>query len=178
MEPLTSTSLSTPRSSRIDEVINSIHRGNIEEIFNIADKLHANDYVRGEVYVGTSSLKDISDEISFKQFVEQYIDTTEAKVTKNENGNWLKVIDNDGDGVVDYVLRTDFVMTTITDYEKRTDVYDVEWMGGLPNGNGEGKIPASAIIKASEDTDLSVGSVILYTLIDGITTFPTPLWKL
>ena len=84
-----------------------------------------------------------------------------------EDSQVLRVIDNNGDGEVDYVLRTDFVMTTITDYEKRTDVYDVEWNGGLPNGNGEGKIPASAIIKASEDTDLSVGSVILYTLIDG-----------
>ena len=149
----------------------------MEGIFTYASgDTDATDFdVKGSVYAGTNNSsdanvnrnKDLAAVMTWDDFYDEYILGSKTEVTASDNGEWLRVIDNDGDGVVDYVLRTDFVMTTITDYEKRTDVYDVEWMGGLPNGNGEGKIPASAIIKASEDTDLSVGSVILYTLIDG-----------
>ena len=148
---------------RVGNKITAMDLAILQEIFEYDSK-----GIDGKVYAGTDVTTDRSDEMTWKTFRKEFLNIDEKdSITSSDNGEWLRVIDNNGDGEVDYVLRTDFVMTTITDYEKRTDVYDVEWNGGLPNGNGEGKIPASAIIKASEDTDLSVGSVILYTLIDG-----------
>lgn len=123
----------------------------MEGIFTYASgDTDATDFdVKGSVYAGTNNSsdanvnrnKDLAAVMTWDDFYDEYILGSKTEVTASDNGEWLRVIDNDGDGVVDYVLRTDFVMTTITDYEKRTDVYDVEWMGGLPNGNGEGKIP-------------------------------------
>ena len=52
----------------------------MQEIFYSADRLQANPdadkvagYVDGEVYVGTSSLEDKSDKMSWKEFVKTYI---------------------------------------------------------------------------------------------------------
>ena len=152
---------------RIDEVINSIHRGNIEEIFNIADKLHANDYVRGEVYVGTSSLKDISDEISFKQFVEQYIDNTEAKITDNENGNWLKVIDNDNDGQAEYVLKIVYTMAQVVrakDGKYGLDTEDVVLCNSKKGADDAVNFIDDDDVR-SEDT-LALDDIVYYAVID------------
>ncbi len=151
---------------RIDEVINSIHRGNIEEIFNIADKLN-NGYVRGEVYVGTSSMKDISDEISFKQFVEQYIDNTEAKITDNENGNWLKVIDNDNDGQAEYVLKIVYTMAQVVrakDGKYGLDTEDVVLCNSKKGADDAVNFIDDDDVR-SEDT-LALDDIVYYAVID------------
>lgn len=68
------------------------------EIFNIADKLTNDYFVKGEVYVGITGMKDISDSLSLKQFTELYINNDSTTFGSSGNGNWLKVIDNDNDG--------------------------------------------------------------------------------
>ncbi|WP_298493705.1 S-layer homology domain-containing protein, partial [uncultured Lactobacillus sp.] len=114
----------------------------------------------GEVYVGTKSTlgkDDISDEISYREFVSKYLNADSVKFDDSDNGESLRVIDNNNDGVAEYVLRVDFVMTTITDYNSRTETWTVEY------DNTE--------IKNSEiatEEELAVGDVILYTYIDGV----------
>jgi len=169
----TSYTLIIPRGNQITAADVDIMRGIFTYADNDEEDTNPSLGIGGYVYAGTNSAAstnrnlDLSDTMSWSNFYNDYILGSKTDFADSDNGEWLRVIDNNGDGIVDYVLRTDFVMTTVTDYEKRTDVYDVEWTGGLPNGNGKGTIAASDIVKASEDTDLSVGSVILYTLIDG-----------
>ena len=65
------------------------------------------DYIRGEVYVGTQSNDDISDTLSYEEFVDEY---AALDCNGNENGNWLKVVDNDGDGEADVVMKTIYTL--------------------------------------------------------------------
>ena len=167
------------------ETISSTDSRYMKEIFVWSDSkggdTTSDDLFFGEVYVGTKSKleeDDISDDISHDEFIEKYINVNENRtISSSDNGEWLRVIDNNGDGVAEYVLRTDFVMTTVTDYEKRTDTYVVEWEGDLPNGNGKGTIKADAIrpVDGGEAADMSIGSVILYTLIDGYYYISNPV---
>jgi len=167
------------------ETISSTDSRYMKEIFVWSDSkggdTTSDDLFFGEVYVGTKSKleeDDISDDISHDEFIEKYINVNENRtISSSDNGEWLRVIDNNGDGVAEYVLRTDFVMTTVTDYEKRTDTYVVEWEGDLPNGNGKGTIKADAIrpVNGGEAADMSIGSVILYTLIDGYYYISNPV---
>ena len=71
------------------------------------------------MYVGTTSIKktdDISDDISYREFVDTYLTLTDNKkvVEKNGRGNRLKLIDNNNDGVVEYVLQTKYTVTTVS----------------------------------------------------------------
>ena len=117
----------------------------------------------GEVYVATKSGKgeDISDEISFKTFLADYIedDSTDADVSGNENGNWLKVVDVNGDGDADYIMKTEFVMTMITDITKKGNyiVYD-----GTKTGF---EIKKGDVVTEDE---LAAGDVVVIALIDGV----------
>ena len=132
---------------------------NIKAIFDAADA--DSDLIIGAVYVGTQSNEDISDELSYKQFVDKYIDTDEnaIEVEGNENGEWLKVIDNDGDGVADIVLLTKYVMAAITDIDKNGDYtvsYDVS--GDL--------VEIDSADMMTED-ELAEDDIIVYAYIDG-----------
>ncbi len=145
----------------------------MKEIFDESDNedgdTSSDDLFFGEVYVGTKSTldeHDVSNDISHDEFIEKYINVNENRtISGSDNGEWLRVIDNNGDGVAEYVLRTDFVMTTVVDYEKRTDLYNVEYDVD-ENHRVISKIPAGEIRK-DDDVDMSVGAVILYTYIDG-----------
>ena len=168
----------------VEQIITSKDHSYIKDIFYGSDSFNddavqGDDIMTGEVYVATRSGKsssvdksyDISDELSYKEFYEKYIDDDENRsFDAADRGEWLRVIDNDGDGNAEYVLRVDFVMTTITDYDKRTDTYTVEYDvdGNHVTNSIETTIKAGDISKMSEDTDLSDGAVILYTLIDGV----------
>ena len=167
----------------VEEIITAKDHDFIKKIFYGSDSFNpdaeqGDDYMTGEVYVATRSGKnsatdksyDISDELSYKEFYEKYIDDDENRsFDAADRGEWLRVIDNDGDGDAEYVLRVDFVMTTITDYDKRTDTYTVEYDKDEKAGTAnDTAIKAGDIAKMSEDTDLSVGAVVLYTLIDGV----------
>ena len=140
----------------------------IEGIFSIGDRYDDNDdtdIVEGEVYVGTQSNKDISDEITYRQFRNDYIDTedNDANYDESDNGEWLKVIDNDSDGVADYIFLTEFAMSLITDISKKA-VYTFEAL--------DGDEPAFEAVKVDEgdiktEDELAEGDVVIYTLIDG-----------
>ena len=167
----------------VEQIITSKDHSYIKDIFYGSDSFNedavqGDDIMTGEVYVATRSGKsssvdksyDISDELSYKEFYEKYIDDDENRsFDAADRGEWLRVIDNDGDGNAEYVLRVDFVMTTITDYDKRTDTYTIEYDKDEKAGTAnDTAIKAGDIAKMSEDTDLSVGAVVLYTLIDGV----------
>ena len=105
-----------------NDVISRYDINRMADIFDSADKENENSFVDGEVYVGTQSITDISDDpdVSWDIFLDKYIDTAENVVDfdESDNGEWLKVIDNDGDGVADYVFLTEFAMSVINRISK------------------------------------------------------------
>lgn len=92
----------------------------MEEIFYTADRQgnNPNDdveyYITGEVYVGTSSLVDVSDKIDWDEFCETYLTfQMDYQYLNAENGESLRVIDNDGDGVADYVFKVEYTLDEV-----------------------------------------------------------------
>lgn len=98
--------------------ITSVDYDNIRDIFywsngrdtgGVADPDRDTFYpYSGKVYVGTQTTKDISDEISWSAFLDKYINDERYDVNWNisYNGDWVKFVDNDGDGQCDYAFRT------------------------------------------------------------------------
>ena len=88
-------------------------------IFGAADNELNNGYledqITGDVYVGTKSTstgtdeeRDLSNTISYNKFVEEYINDETFDVNWNQsyNGDWVKFVDNNGDGKAEYAFRT------------------------------------------------------------------------
>ena len=142
----------------------------IKAIFNDADLVNdgnRDNYIVGEVYVGTQSTTDISDEISYRAFYNEYIDEVgdNAEVDGADNGEWLKVIDNDGDGEADYVFRVDFAMSVINRISK-SGVYTLEALDNVDEVSfATTTIDSGDMVTADE---LAEGDVVIYTLIDGV----------
>ena len=138
----------------------------LEGIFKDDDKMD------GWVVVGTKELSepnDISDDITWREFCREYFQDTDAlieEVNGADNGEWLKVIDNDGDGVADYIFRIDFAMSVIERISKDNEYT----LASLDDNDDEvsfqdTKIDGGDI--ATED-ELAEGDVVLYTYIDGV----------
>ena len=138
----------------------------LEGIFRDDDKMD------GWVVVGTKELSepnDISDDITWREFCREYFQDTDAlieEVNGADNGEWLKVIDNDGDGVADYIFRIDFAMSVIERISKDNEYT----LASLDDNDDEvsfqdTKIDGGDI--ATED-ELAEGDVVLYTYIDGV----------
>ena len=147
--------LTYTREFRIDAPIGAAHQTNIEEIFEIADKWNDNGYITGEVYVGTTSRKDISDEKSFNQFLEDYIrEDDEATVSANERGNWLKVVDNNADGKADYIFKVIYTfaqVTRIRDDKVTLDVKNDNLLDGSdPCVDALNELTSEAVVSADE----------------------------
>ena len=138
----------------------------IEMIFDDAD-LEGETIVIGEVYVGTQSNKDISDEISYNKFLDEYITTSENSVTVdgNENGNWLKVIDNDGDGVADIVLKTVYTATEIEDIDRDGNIELATLDLNLTDGDALNNVDGDTSVVS--DDELNEGDIVYYAVIDG-----------
>ena len=153
---------------RAGEEIPSADLGAIEYIFDEGD-LVDDVYIRGEVYVGTQSTEDISDDrnVSWKSFVDEYIVTGEnsTEVDGNENGNWLKVVDVDGDGVADYVMKTIYTFAGVEDIDRDDNIELTAVDANLNDGDEVNKIDEDVDI-VSED-ELSEGDIVYYALIDG-----------
>jgi hypothetical protein len=129
----------------------------------------------GVVFVGTKDdpSSDVSDTISWNKFVADYIDTSASAmtVTGATKGTWLKVIDNDGDGDAEYVLKTVFTITDVVKVAKDgTVTLGVDTLSAADK--------AAYIVEGNDYTDnddadiatddeLQVGDVVLYTYIDG-----------
>lgn len=86
-------------------------------------------------------------------------------VNDNENGNWLKVIDNDGDGVADIVLKTIYTAAAVEDIN-RDDEIELDVLDRLLDDD-------DALNELDEDIDivtadeLKVGDIVYYAVIDG-----------
>ncbi len=151
----------------------------IHGIFNGANTKHdyedSKEYIDGEVYVGTQSYKDISDELSFDGFVEKYLNTHEKAVdnSQNDKGNWLKVIDNDGDGVADYVFKVIYTIAQVSKVKDDTYTLDVKnhtlWNEDLrtPEECGIDALNTLTSQKVVANGDMETGSVVYYAIIDG-----------
>lgn len=153
-----------------NDVISRYDINRMADIFDSADKEDENSFVDGEVYVGTQSITDISDDpdVSWDIFLDKYIDTAENVVDFDEtdNGEWLKVIDNDGDGVADYVLLTEFAMSVIERISK-DDEYTLADLAGddaVRFDRNTVEIDGADIVTEDE---LAEEDVVIYTLIDG-----------
>ena len=105
---------------RANEDISQTDLDILRGIFGAADNANNNilpqDYITGDVYVGTKSTptstdeeRDLSNTISFNKFFEDYINPIDYNQNWNtsDNGEWVKFVDNDGDGKADYAFRTD-----------------------------------------------------------------------
>ena len=128
------------------------------------------DWITGDVFVGTKSTnnastdeeRDLSNQIGYNKFFEEYINAEVYDVNwdRADNGEWVKFIDNDGDGAADYAFLTqsnlDEVLSTytkgdatVTEYYTFSDDadnwYSVRYLGDVP----------------------AVGDVVLYSFIDG-----------
>jgi len=130
--------------------------------------------IDGYVFAGTNSAsdinrnKDLSDDMTWRDFYTKYILAGEEEFTESLNGNWLKIVDNNGDGIAEYVFLTNFWMSTVTGHNEKTNTWELE--------NGE-------IIDTDDDTletdsDLAIdGTPVLYTYIDGVfwVSHPAPV---
>ena len=126
--------------------------------------------VVGQIYVGTQSKEDISDDpdVSWKTFKDKYIDSAEngVDVEDTENGEWLKIIDNDGDGVADVVLKTEFAMSVIDRVAKDGEVTlaVLDQTDDAVEFKKVNKIESDDIVTEDE---LAEDDVVIYTFIDG-----------
>ena len=146
-----------------------------DEYSDIKDIFTDDDYADGWVVVGTkydvasAADKDISNDITFRNFVKDYLVSTSKdtiEVTESDNGEWLKVIDNDGDGVADYVFLTEFAMSVINRISK-----DGEYtLADLATREDAVRFDDKTVIDGDEivtEDELAEDDVVIYTLIDG-----------
>ena len=158
---------------RPDYLINTIDQNIMEEIFYSADRLGDNtdgtetelkNYAIGEVYVGTTSMKDYSDTMSWKSFKTEYFNDTKTsrRFTSAENGESLRVIDNNNDGTAEYVLKIKYTMDQVTGTYK-----------DAPELNGFRVAAKYKDNNLSMDGEFTVGDVVVYTVIDNkLTMWP------
>jgi len=143
----------------------------IREIFRIADYQNGS-YIDGEVYVGTTSqakLDDISDDISYTEFVNTYINVIKNDdITSSDLGYRLKLIDNNDDTIVDYVLQTVYTVTkidSVSSDNKYTLMTKNVSLPGIDEVNNVDK--DTNVVKFNADDELKAGDVVLYAVIDG-----------
>ena len=81
-----------------------------------------------------------------------------AKFEASVNGDWLKVIDNNGDGYADYVFKTTFTMSKISDITRKGDYITLT---GVENA-----FDMDYVVTGDE---LAEGDIVVWTTIDGTT---------
>ena len=138
----------------------------MKDIFYSADRKVAYDddtliarFTLGEVYVGTTSLKDYSDTLSWKEFRTQYILEDLRDFDKTTNGNYLKLVDNNNDGIVEYALRTDYVLDQVVSVTTKDnkDTYYYETL----------KDDDDVVTPDGGEVKFELNDVIIYAPIDG-----------
>ena len=145
----------------IDEELQTVVKAG-KPILNIDVLEEVFDDNNGYVYVGTKNTangKDLSDTMSWKQFKAEYLEEDLSEEIKSTaNGEWLKIIDNDGDGVADYVFKTWFVV----------DVVDAVTKNGIEI---DAIVTKGANKNANEivcNDDVAADDVVIWTIIDGV----------
>ncbi|MCI8716530.1 MAG: hypothetical protein HFF66_12145, partial [Oscillospiraceae bacterium] len=149
---------------------------NLQSIFANADRNNSG-MVVGEVYVGTNSntiinlfgtnaSRDISDYITWEKFVADYVEVKENK-TQVEScglGQHLKIIDNNNDGVAEYVLKTVYTVAIVASNGTSLDVSGVR----LVDSKVRDEVNSTALTTPFFSTEgLAAGDVVVYALIDG-----------
>ena len=151
---------------------------NIKSIFTNGD--NTDTWLKGEVYVGTSSKQnqdDVSDDIRWEDFVATYLKAEENKeqVESNGQGCWLKIIDNDNDGIAEYVLQTRYTVAKVAANGTGLDIATLKLTDNNAYNDSCNEVSASDKItvvsgtnlEASEDT-VAAGDVVIYAKIDGV----------
>ena len=147
---------------------------NIRTIFVRAD-LESTGIVTGEVYEGTTSVgdnqtrpEDLSDKINWDTFVNKYLvgDNNKKQISSNGLGCRLKIVDNNNDGVAEYVLQTLYtvgIVSSVSDSSIGLDVAGVN----MTDGDGINEITTSTKGINDGSEELAVGDVVIYAKIDG-----------
>ena len=101
-------------------------------IFSAADDdIHSEVGVKGYVYAGTAKKQnsvdkehDLSSEMKWSDFYNEYIiSKVNTKITSTGNGEWLKIVDNNNDGIAEYVFKTWYILDELTGYNSRYDYF-------------------------------------------------------
>jgi hypothetical protein len=156
---------------RADDLVKDNDLKVIKGIFGMADDDEGTTWgVQGSVFVGTNS-KDVTDlytgyyyegdksnTMSFSAFKDEYIDTElENNWDTANNGEWVKVIDNNGDGVADYAFKTTFTLDKAVDTYTKNDESTLRYYAlDLINGDVTGRYMNT----------VAEGDVVLHTTID------------
>jgi len=165
---------------RITDADLDIMRGIFSAADNDTDADTPSAGISGYVLAGTNSGDNdsridrnniLSNYMTWRDFYAKYILSGEQKITECGNGNWLKIIDNNGDGVAEYVFLTEFHMTTVIGRNQNNsqDIWELE--DGV-------NIDVTKDALQTPDGELAVGGApVLYTKIDGVywVNKPTPV---
>ncbi len=153
------------------EEIESIDITEIRRIFDWADKTNSEGYLIGEVYVGTQSNVDVSDTKSYTQFVADYLkDSNKSIITWADTGEWFKAVDNDNDGVAEYVFLTDSHLDQVARITTKDGKTEYTFYGvtsideNLWNYYGFRFVENGKIVDTME---LGQGEKVLWSFIDG-----------
>ena len=123
----------------------------------------------GSVMVGTQHTDDLSDsrDWTYRRFVDEILNPdTKREITSAGNGEWLKVIDHNNDGVAEYVLLTKYNLAEIDGYNTRTELWSFsdELNTDLNTANS---YKAVFLGTAEADYEPAEGDVVVYSLVDG-----------
>src|SRR5699024_3340947 len=83
----------------------------------------------------------------------------------NENGNWLKVIDNDGDGEAEYVLKTIYTAAGVEDINRDGDIELTPLYITLDSTDDLNQLTKDIPVVTADE--LAEGDVVYYAVIDG-----------
>ena len=137
----------------------------IKGIFGMADDGVNKDYeLRGAVWVGSNSNLhnkdyDLTDTISYNAFKDQYINAQEKGNWDAANdGEWVKIVDNDGDNKAEYAFKTTFTLDkVVSTYSKSGTEYNEFYALDVTDDG----------VDARYMNDVAVGDIVLHTTIDG-----------
>ena len=127
----------------------------------------------GKVFVMTQTKEDISDKISFKAFVKDYLNPIDNTRNWDEsnNGQWVKFIDNDGDGECEYAFKTHYWLDeAISSYKNKAGDTVLQYRGGFDDDD-HSKLTNDYTVRYMEDDeaierDVVVGDIVLVAQID------------
>jgi hypothetical protein len=120
--------------------------------------------IDAEVYTGTTDKGDVSDNGTFTAFKRNYLTATETNMVNalvNENGNYVKIIDNDGDGAAEYVLKTVYTLGNVAKIAGNGTI-------SLEVGPTAGVNALTGRYTVVTDDELATNDVVVYALIDGL----------
>ena len=143
----------------------------IAGIFGMADDDRNFEGVEGSVWVGSNSKNlagltytgDKSNEMSYNAFKEQYINAQEkGNWNEGDDGEWVKIVDNDGDGKAEYAFLTTFTLDkVVSTYTKDGTEYNEFYALDITDrSNPDNTITARYM------NDVAVGDIVLHTTID------------